>query len=167
MSDKKSHYICITGIIRKDGKFLIVRRSMNEKNFPGKWEPPGGKMTVDDYANLPSSNKNFDQWYNVLSKALTREIREETNLEVSNIKFLTDLVFIRTDGIPTLVVSMYCDYKSGEIKLPPELTEFAWITAEEAKNYDLIDGIREEIETVDSILKGTPLPKNIVTESFI
>lgn len=164
MNDNKSHYVAVTGIIHKDGKFLIVKRSNESKNFPGKWQVPGGKMTVEDYKNLPSQNKIFDQWYNVLPKVMIREVKEETNIEVKDINFLTDLVFFRTDGIPTLVVSLYCNYKSGDVKLSSDLTDFAWVSVNELKNYNLIDGIKEEIEAVDTILKNKPLPKNFVTE---
>lgn len=35
-----------------------------------------------------------------------------------------------------------------------ENIEYAWASCEEAKNYDLIDGILEEIEMVEKILCG-------------
>ena len=34
------------------------------------------------------------------------------------------------------------------------MTEFAWVTAEEAKTYDMIDGIDKEIADVEKILRG-------------
>jgi len=37
------------------------------------------------------------------------------------------------------------------------MTVFNWVTLEEAKSYDLIDGIYEEIEILDSHLKGERL----------
>ena len=40
----------------------------------------------------------------------------------------------------------------GEVKLDEDATEFAWVTLEEAKNYDLIDGIWDEIREVEEIL---------------
>lgn len=42
---------------------------------------------------------------------------------------------------------------SGEAKPGKDLTDVAWVTAEEAKKYELIEGIWEEIEEVDHILK--------------
>jgi len=32
--------------------------------------------------------------------------------------------------------------------------KYAWVTHEEAKSYDLLDGILAEIEMVDKLLKG-------------
>ncbi|GAI15302.1 unnamed protein product, partial [marine sediment metagenome] len=44
------HYIVVTGILVKDGKYLIVKRADWEKAFPGRWTVPGGKLEVLDYA---------------------------------------------------------------------------------------------------------------------
>jgi len=40
------------------------------------------------------------------------------------------------------------------VTLDEDSIEFAWATAQECKNYELIEGIYEEIEMVDKILKG-------------
>ena len=42
----------------------------------------------------------------------------------------------------------------GDIKLCDALTEYAWVSLEDAKNYDLIEGIYEELEMLDRKLKG-------------
>jgi len=75
-------------------------------------------------------------------------------LEVGKLNFLLDCVFIRPDGIPVVVLSYWCDYKSGEVKLNEENDDYKWVTFEEAKNYDLIEGILQELEMVDNKLKG-------------
>jgi len=38
--------------------------------------------------------------------------------------------------------------------LDEDTTDFSWVSLEEAKNYDLIDGIWDEIRQVDEILKS-------------
>ena len=45
----KIHYVVVTGIIIKDGKFLITKRSPNEKAYPNKWTVPGGRLESDEY----------------------------------------------------------------------------------------------------------------------
>lgn len=85
---------------------------------------------------------------------MRREVREEVNLEMGFIKYLLDLAFIRPDGIPVITLSFYAPYKSGEVKLDEDATEFVWVTYEEGKKYDLIEGILDEIRMVDEILKG-------------
>ncbi len=85
---------------------------------------------------------------------MRREVKEECNLEIGKIKYLLDIAYIRPYGFPEVILSFYTPYKSGEVKLDNENTEYAWTTYEECKNYDLIEGILEEIEMVDKILKG-------------
>ncbi|MCK4781755.1 NUDIX domain-containing protein [Candidatus Parcubacteria bacterium] len=152
IQNRELHRITSTAIIHKDGKYLIARRALDKKAFPGKWAVPGGGLEVDDYINLPKTTS--DIWYFVIEKSLRREIREEVNLEVGKLKYLVDMVFILPSGIPCIILSYYCDYKSGEVKLNEENIDYKWVSYEEAKNYDLVEGLLEEVEMVDQILKG-------------
>jgi 8-oxo-dGTP pyrophosphatase MutT (NUDIX family) len=151
--DKELHRITITTLVYKpDFTYLITRRAMH-KSHPGKWTIPGGGLTTDDYIHLPPSTQGAKQWYNILEKTIKREMKEEVNLEVGKTEFLTDLTFIRADGIPVIVFSYFTPFISGEVKMDKDTIDFAWVTLEEARNYDLIDGIWDEIREVDEILK--------------
>ncbi|KPJ55642.1 hypothetical protein AMJ49_06695 [Parcubacteria bacterium DG_74_2] len=152
IQNRELHRITSTAIIYKDGKYLITRRALDKKAFPGKWAVPGGGLEVDDYINLPKTTS--DIWYFAIEKSLRREIKEEVNLEVGKLKYLVDMAFILPSGIPVIILSFYCDYKSGEVKLNEENIDYKWVSYEEAKNYDLVEGLLEEIEMVDKILKG-------------
>jgi 8-oxo-dGTP diphosphatase len=145
VSNKKLHYVSITGkVFRDDGRVLIVKRSETEKNYPGRWILPGGKLSADDYISLQPNSDGL--WYNVIEKGLKRELKEETDLEVENVEYLVDMAFVRGDGIPTLIVACTCDRVAGEVRLPPELTDHAWVSLEEARGFSLIDGVYEELE---------------------
>ena len=133
-------------------KFLIIKRSPNKKAFPGKWTVPGGGLEVDDYVNSVPTAPNI--WYFALEKTLRREVAEETGLEMGPINYLLDLVLLRPDGLPVLTLSFYAPWKKGRVKLNSESVDFAWVTVQEAKKYDLIDGILQEIQMVDLILQG-------------
>ncbi len=150
---KKAHYIVATCIVVKDGKFLIAKRSEEEERWPGRWTVPGGKLEKDEYMKRPHDTKE-GQWYNVFEDLVRREVKEEVGLDIKNIKYLTSLAFKREDGVPTIIVSLYADSDEGAITLSNELTDYRWITIEEAENYDLIDGIYEELEMLDRVLKG-------------
>jgi len=153
MYDKdKAHYVVVTGIIIREGKFLITKRAPTEKAFPDEWTVPGGKLELSDYSNKQKDTSSH--WYNILENLLKREVMEETGLKIKNIRYLTSLAYIRSDMIPTLIVSLYADYLDGEVKLCPALTEYAWVTLEEAKKYKLIEGIYEELEMLDKVIKG-------------
>ena len=130
---------------------------MHKKSHPGLWTIPGGGLSVDDYINTPQSEHGKNLWYNVLEISLKREILEEVGLEIGKPELLVDLTFIRPDGIPVICFSCYAPYISGEVDITkdPEgdTIDFAWVTLEEAKKYDLIGGIWDEIRQVDEILK--------------
>lgn len=156
MDDRKAHYVVVTAIVIKDGKYLIAKRSLEEKAFPGLWTVPGGKIEVDDYKDLPKDTGSH--WYNIFENALRREVMEETGIEIDNIRYLTSLAFFRPDGIPTIVVSLFADFADGEVVLNSELSDFAWVTLEEAREYEFIEGILEEIEMLDKYLKTGKMP---------
>ncbi|MHA1989299.1 MAG: NUDIX domain-containing protein [Promethearchaeota archaeon] len=155
----KSHYVTVTGIIvNKDGKYLIAKRAEWEKAFPGKWTVPGGKLEVLDYALRPRDTSSH--WYNVVEDLLRREIDEEVGLQIKNIGYVTSLVYIRDDNIPCLVISLWAEPDVDQsnpdfynIKLCHALTDYKWVTLEEARNYDLIEGIYDELVMLDKKLK--------------
>jgi 8-oxo-dGTP diphosphatase len=151
----KAHFIAVTGIIRKGDKYLICKRSENEKAFPNKWCVPGGKVEANDFINTQKDTESH--WLDIFEKVLEREILEETGLKIKNIDYVSNLGFIRPNGFSTIIISLNADHAEGEVKLKEdELTEHKWVTLEEAKNYDLISNIYEQIEKVDKKLRFAP-----------
>lgn len=154
----KVHYIAVTGIIRnKDGKYLICKRSNKEKNFPNKWCVPGGKVQATDFVNTRKDTN--DHWFDIFEKVLKREIEEETSINIKNIGYVSNLAFLRPNGFSTIIVSLYGEHDNddgkSEVKLSEdELVDHAWVDLEEAKEYDLIENIYEQIEKVDGIFRG-------------
>jgi len=147
------HYVTATVIIVKDGKFLIAKRADWEKAFPGKWTVPGGKMEVLDYALREKDTKVH--WYNVLEDLAKRECLEEVGLEIKDLNYVTSLVYVRSDKIPSLIISFWAKPKDNfDVKLCSALTDYRWVSLEEAENYNLIEGIYEELEMLDKKLKG-------------
>lgn len=152
IENKELHRIALTAIIHKDGKFLITKRSLDKKAFPGKWTVPGGGLETDDYINTKPTTE-AGQWYYAVENALRREIKEEVNIEVDKPKYLLDLTFIRPDGIPVVVLSYYCNYVAGDVKLDDDSVDYAWVSVNELDKYDLIDGIADEIREVVEKIK--------------
>lgn len=153
IKDRELHRIAITAIIYNDkGEYLVTKRSPTKKAFPDKWTVPGGGLEVDDYIN-DTPTTSAGQWYGALEKTLRREVREEVNVEIEKPIYLMDLIFIRPDNIPVLVLSYYAKYLSGEVKLDDDAVDYKWATLAEAKELDMIDGVWEEIELVDKILR--------------
>lgn len=153
MNNQYLHEVAITAIISKDGKFLITRRSKNKKRFPGMWTVPGGKLETKDYLELPKDTEDY--WYNVLERTLAREVKEEVGLEIDNVQYLTSLATVHSDGAPSLVISCIADYSSGEVTLQQEESDdFAWVNLKEAKKYELLDGIYDELVMANKKIKG-------------
>lgn len=144
MENQYLHEVAITAIIQKGNKFLITKRSLTKKRFPGYWTVPGGKLETKDYTSLDKETKDY--WYNVLERTLQREVEEEVGLKIKNVNYLTSLATIHAGNNPSLVISCIAKYSSGRVKLQEEeAIEYAWVTLKEAKNYQLIDGIYDEL----------------------
>jgi 8-oxo-dGTP pyrophosphatase MutT (NUDIX family) len=157
--DPRLHFVVATAIVaRKENggslRFLIAKRAPTEKAFPNKWTVPGGKLVYSEYKDLPYKTP-FPQWYNMMEWVVKKETFEEVNVEVEGVKYLTDLVFVRPDGYPVITLSFWCMYKSGDAKPGKDLTDVAWVTAEEAATYDMIDGIPEEIAEVAHLIQSS------------
>ncbi len=150
---EKLHYVSVTGIIRKDGKYLICKRSPNEKAFPNKWCVPGGKIEVRDFVNTKKDTSAH--WLDIFEKTLRKEILEETGLKIKNIGYVSNLAFIRPNGFSTIIISLYAEHADGEVKLDKEeLVDHAWVSLDEAKKYDLIENIWEQMQKVDGFFQG-------------
>lgn len=147
------HEVVITAIVVREGKYLITRRSKNKKRFGGMWTVPGGKMETSDYLQLPKDTQHY--WYNVLERTLRREVKEEVGIDIDNIEYVTSLATVHADGSPSIVISCVADYVSGDIVLQREESDdYAWVSLKEAKNYDLIDGIYDELVMTEQKRKG-------------
>src|SRR3972149_7678529 len=149
--DPRLHFVVATAIVVKDGKFLIVKRAPHEKAFPNRWTVPGGKLVLNEYKILPTT-ASYQQWYNVVDWVLNKEVLEEVGLEIHKPNYLCDLVFVRPDGFPVVTLSYWAEYKDGQVKISKDFPVFAWVTLEDAKHYDLIEGIWDELKMVDDSL---------------
>ncbi len=157
MSQEKLFNLVATAIILKEPykkgispKYLIMQRSDREETFPRMWVVPGGKLSTKDYTDLPRETEHY--WYNVLEKALKREVKEEANIDIKNIWYLTSLARVIDKGHGSLVLSFVADYAGGNIKIDNNMQDFVWVTYKEAKKYDLIDGILDELWMTERIL---------------
>ncbi len=107
----------VAALIIKDNKALIAKRSTHKDGF-NQWEFPGGK--VED---------NETEY-----EAIEREIREEFNVEVKAISFVTNSFYKYTHNDVNL--KLYeCKYVSGTFTLNVH-SAFAWVDIKDLLNYD-------------------------------
>ena len=138
------HFVPVTAAIEKDGKFLLVKRSEKEANYPGKWLFPGGKVEKQEDA----------------LQGLLREIKEETGLEVEDkAAMIRTYWFTRSDGNNSLGFNFVLKWKSGEVSLGEDLEDFAWVSPEDIEKYDTIKGFPNMLQLAKEFIeKGLLFP---------
>ena len=151
---KSQKYIIVVTcvVLHNDGngeiEVLILKRSEKEKEGPGFWTIPGGKVEISDWGK-PQSNASFTFWLGALERAVVREVHEETSIKADNFSLVAnrDVIFIRQDGVPSLVFTFYtlCRVKPC-IMLSRDSTDYAWVTLSELKDYKFIGNVQEDIE---------------------
>ena len=120
----------VAAIIKKDDKIFITKRSYGE--FIDMWEFPGGKVEVGE----------------TQEEALIREIKEELELDITNLNYLTTVEY----DYPKFHLSMdcfICKIKKGDLVLK-EHEAAKWLTKETLHtvdwlpaDYGLVEKLRE------------------------
>lgn len=109
----------VSALIKKDDKYLIAKRLTGNDEVINRWEFPGGKVEDDE--------TEFH--------AIEREIKEEFNIEIKALRYLTNNVCVYPNK--TINLKLYeCEYISGIIVLDSH-SEYKFVKKEELLNYDL------------------------------
>ncbi len=99
----------------QDKKILIVRRSSTHPTKPHEWDLPGGQ--VEEGENLK------DQ--------ILRELREETGIEISELKIIGAESAQTNDGEYVVQIAYAGEVEHEEVVLSYEHDEFQWVTTTE------------------------------------
>ena len=121
--------VAVKGIIRKNGKILVVKRALNDGHRAGTWETVGGGIDENETPH----------------EALAREILEECGLSVRIIEPLNVFSFKKDDGESKVGITFVCDWVSGEVVLSEEHSEYEWIMPEEFDQLESVRGLHDEI----------------------
>ncbi|MBI2121279.1 MAG: NUDIX domain-containing protein [Candidatus Wildermuthbacteria bacterium] len=152
--DKLFYFVANVVVYREsDGRCLLLKRSDTEKVHPGKYCVPGGKLEWSqlDIAKPTRLNGNVLDFENAVEDLLAREVKEEAGIEIEqDLKYINSVAFVRPDGIPVVLVKFATRYASGEVVLEKgAFTDYVWVNKDEARMYECIDGILEEVaETI-------------------
>lgn len=122
MSEQKFPEPCVGAIIlNKEGKMFL----MKSPKWHGKYVIPGGHIELGEK----------------MEDALKREIKEETNIDIYDIKyisfqeFVNDPVFWKKKHF--ILIDFSCKTDSTEVKLNEEGTEYIWVEPEKALEMDV------------------------------
>lgn len=120
----------VAAIIRKRDKIFITRRGYGE--FLGMWEFPGGKIEEGE----------------TQENALIREIKEELELDINNLKYFTTVEY----EYPNFYLTMHCficEIAGGKLKLNVH-NDAKWVSLNELSSQNWIPA---DIEVVEKLLK--------------
>lgn len=108
----------------KDGKYLLLKRNTEKyQNVKGNWDIVGGRIN-------PGT---------VLLENLSREIKEETSLELTDTPALIAAQDILTNDERHIVRLTYIANINGEPTISDESTEYQWFTLDELKKHPDLD----------------------------
>lgn len=104
-----------TILVRKDGKFLAIKRSKTAPSRPLYWDLPGGELEFGEDSE----------------EGATREVKEETGLEISNLKLLCVVSGLNDIKDFWVTVCYVAEPSTHDVVLSYEHDDFLWVTPEE------------------------------------
>ena len=125
-------YLAVSAAILRNGKVLVVRRA--RKPALGVYTLPGGGVEIGE----------------TLKEAVTREVREETALEVEPVTLAGEREVIVRDPQGRVerhfvILSFACRWLAGEPSLNEELDDARWLAPGELAGLATTDGLAEII----------------------
>lgn len=126
----------VAAIIKKQDKIFITRRSYGE--FADMWEFPGGKIELGESRE----------------EALIREVKEELELDINNLEYLTTVDY----DYPNFHLTMHCficEICGGELVLNAH-NDAKWVSLEELSTQKWVQA---DVEVVEKILNDFKINK--------
>jgi len=126
-------YFVITGIIRNKGKVLILKRSADAYNYPGRWSFCSG----------------YVREFEAAEDSVLREIKEETGLKVKILK--RGKLFEKHDksnGRIWVIIPFLCEAQSSKVKLDHENVDCRWIIYDDLDKYPTVPGLRKDLKVL-------------------
>lgn len=127
-------YFVVTGVVQDpDGKILLLRKSMNDRVYPGKWSFCSGYV------------KEFEAG----EDSVLREIEEETGLKATIDKPGKVIEIIDEQNKRKWVVACFlCTVQSNGIKLCHENSEYRWVIPKDIHSFDMVPGLEKDLKAL-------------------
>lgn len=132
MSGFNLYRITVKAVVIDGDRLLLLRRGFRSgKAKQGLWELPGGGVEKGESPDF----------------SLRREVKEETGLELSDLK--PALIWNRSREEGEIIGITYLVRAEGrEVKLSEEHIEYAWVRVDELGKYTLMQGLEEELRRI-------------------
>ena len=146
MEKMKSFHVGLAGLVEKNGKFLVLKRSTDKDFAPNSWEPVTGRLEKEENPR----------------DGILREIKEETMIKARVIMPVDTWFFYRGDmEFPMVFIAFWCKHVEGEVKLGWEHSEYKWITLSEAICEPTLEHFHRCFERIRKLKQH--LPKDFVS----
>lgn len=122
--------LVVSALIEDDGKVLMIKRKKN-KSFPGFWGIPTGKVKLGER----------------LEDAISREVKEETNLRIEVLKpyHLTQEFH---DDHHHIIIAFRGKIIGGNLKAGSDVEEARWFSKDELSRLKLQPTAKKQLETI-------------------
>lgn len=107
--------IVITGILKDDDLFLVVKRNEDDNLYPGAWEFPGGHL--EDGESLKDGLKRelkeeigFTDDFNPIITHYFDEVKQKNNELIHNLE-IDFIINVDSSKINIKLSNEHCDYK--------------------------------------------------------
>ena len=128
-------FFVVTGIVKNKNKFLILKKSPDDYNYPDKWSFCSG----------------FVKEFEAGEDTVIREIKEETGLDAKIIKTCGIVESIDDIKKKKWVVAVYlCEVNSQDVRLCHENVDFRWISPDEMDKYHFVPGLSKQKKLLES-----------------
>jgi len=135
----------VVAIIQNGEEIILGKKSKGRPPYPDVWHTPGGGVDNFDEAKKFYSQRNFDNEF--FHKELQREMREELNVEIKNIRNIVPQFRSEPRQAETknkfgemthyYFLEYLCDYAGGKLMAGDDLAEAKWVSKEKLKNIPL------------------------------
>lgn len=119
-------------VFNKEGKFLTLHRTSTAPSNPDKWDFPGGDLDFGEDA----------------IKGIIREIKEETGLEVKDLKPFDIESNIYKDEEFWITIAYTAKVIVDKVVLSFEHDDFKWVTPEEFLKLESSDKLKRFVKNL-------------------
>ena len=107
--------IVLTGILKHDNEFLIVKRNENDELYPGAWEFPGGHLengeTIKDGLKRELFEEiGFNEEFDPIITHYYDEIKNKNGNLIYNLE-IDFIINVNKNDINVILSNEHCDYK--------------------------------------------------------
>ena len=134
----KQFYVGVAAVIERNNQILLLKRSPEKDVGANLWEVVTGRLEEEENPLI----------------GVLREIEEEVSLKTKVVMPIHTKFFYRGGKeYPMVLISYWCKYVSGEVKISWEHSEYKWLDIDEAINDTEMYFFNEEFKRIKTLKK--------------